>query len=125
MGLVQRTEGDVFVAGSFSANEIALPASTVNNDDVAAAACIAATKLDHQYAKVVQQESATAATDVAHVNHVAYGAGNVIAFKVGAVVAPVGVAAIAVDLLKNGATVLTGTVAINSTTCTADRKSVV
>ena len=44
-----RLEGDVHVAGAISCQTMQIPAGTVENTDVAAAAGIAATKLQHQH----------------------------------------------------------------------------
>jgi hypothetical protein len=115
MAEVMRIEGDVFVAGELSSQTMGIPSATVVNDDVAAAAAIVASKLEHQFAKVVCQESGTTCTDETYVAHVGYGAtGTIVSFKCGVITACVGAATIAVDLLKNGVSILNSAATINS-----------
>ena len=109
-----RVEGDVHVAGVLTATTHTPSALAVTNAHVATAAAIAATKLQHQHQKTYAVESGTATTDGAFVVHVSEGAGTIIGFEIGAVVACVGAAVLDVDLLINGLTCLTGAVRLDS-----------
>ena len=87
---------------------IVLPSGCLENKHVASDAAIAASKLQHQHRAVYAQESATAAADEARVVHVVHGTTGVVkAIKAGCVVACLDNATIAVDLLKNGVSILT------------------
>lgn len=115
MAIVQTTNGDVFIAGNLSARTMSIPADTIDDADIKAAADIAATKLEHQHQKGYAQESDTAAAAEDRVVHAVYGtAGTVVAFEVGVVVACIGDATITVDLHKNGASILTAAVVLDS-----------
>jgi len=114
MAVVARIEGDIFVAGDLSASSMGVPELTIVDAMVATGAAIGAAKLVHQYEKNSQQESGTTATDETYVNHVAYGAGTLQSFKVGAVTACVGAATCDIDLLKNGVTVLNAAAQLTS-----------
>jgi len=110
-----RQDGDLFVVGDLGARTMSIPSGTVDNDDVQAAAGISATKVEHQFTKSYSQESATGAADEARVLHGVQGAtGSIVAFEVGSVVANIGVAVVAIDLLKNGTTVLSSAVQLTS-----------
>jgi len=92
-----------------------IPAGTITDAMVAAAAGVAYSKLEHQHRCVVAQESDTSAADETHVAHVVVGtAGTLLEFKIGAVVANVGAAVVDVDLLKNGVSVLSAPVQIDN-----------
>lgn len=111
---MSRIEGNVYANGNISAKTMTLPAGTVTNTGVADAAGIAATKLDHQHRIAFSQESATTAADVARVVHQVRGAtGTIIAFAAGCVVPCVGDSTIAVDLLKNGVSILSTAAALS------------
>jgi hypothetical protein len=80
--------GDVFVAGTVTPTGLTLPASSVTDSAVVAAAKIQATKLQHQYQKQFAQESATNAAVEGRVVHVVRGATATIAdFRAGNIVA--------------------------------------
>lgn len=116
MANVMRIEGDVYVAGEFSARSMqALPSSSVSNSTVAPAADIRASKLEHQYTITVGEESAVNANDQSVVAHVCRGATGVITgFSAGHVTALAGTEVTTVDLLINGATCLTEAVALDN-----------
>jgi len=88
---------------------ISLPDGCVGDDEVAAAAGIAYSKLEHKFVKGYAQESATACADEARVIHVVHGTNEtVLGFEVGAVVANIGAAVVDIDLLLNGVSMLDG-----------------
>ena len=75
---------------------------TVVDSHIAAGANLAASKLQHQYAKTFGQPL-TAATSETRVIHVCKGAvGEVVAFKAGSIGVAAGNATVTVDLKKNG-----------------------
>ena len=106
---------DLFVAGNINSRTLSIPAGSLLNAGVGAAAAIAATKQIQQHIKHVSQESGTAVPDEEFCIHVVYGAtGTAVAFEAGAVVASEGGATVSVDLHKNGTTVLSSPITLNS-----------
>lgn len=95
-------------------SNIVLSAGCVTDASVQAAALIASSKLEQRNRQVYSQESAAAATDGVYVVHVAGAAGNVESFGAGCVVANIGNSVVAVDLLKNGNSILSAAVSIGS-----------
>jgi len=115
MATPSRIEGDVHVNGNLTSKTAALPSGTVTNAMVNSSAAIGAEKLQHQYEKLFADPEATTIVDKNIVLHAVYGTtGEVIAFKAGAIVAPVGVAVVDIDLHKNGTTILTTNITLNS-----------
>ncbi len=110
-----RLDGDVYVVGNLNSRTRTYPAGSISNAAIAAAAAIAATKQIQQHVKHVSQESGTATPDEEFCIHVVYGAtGTAVAFEAGAVVANVGASVVTVDLHKNGTTVLSSVITLNS-----------
>jgi hypothetical protein len=102
---------------TLTATNFTPPVGSVVNGSIAAAAGIAATKLEHPIRCTVAQESGTASTDQTLVVHSVYGAtGTLIAFEVGCVTPPVGAAVVEVDLKVNGSSVLSAAVQLTSAT---------
>lgn len=115
MSLANQIIGDLNVRGNISSQTLTIPNVTVTDAMVAAAADIAATKLEHQYEKEYAQESATAAADESRVIHVVHGTtATLISFKVGSVAVAVGNSTVTVDLKKNGTTMLTGVITLDT-----------
>lgn len=111
MALQSRIESDVYVAGNLSANEVTLPDGTVDNEAVAGAASIDASKLQHQHIAVGLMTS-TSATNDSYV-HSVYGAtGEVIAIKASQAVKCVGDASVTANVIKYNGT--NATVAIST-----------
>lgn len=106
-------QGDLFVNGNLRAISAQLPTSAVTNASVVAGAGIDATKLQHQHNKTFSQPN-TAATTETKVIHVAYGAGTVIAFRAGSIAIAVGGATVTLDLKKNGTTVLSAVITLDT-----------
>lgn len=101
--------GDVTFTGTLT-----MPDGTVVDGDVAAAAGIAASKLEHDHRPIYSQESATTAAAETKVVHIAKGDGTLNEFKAGCVVANIGAATVTVDLTVNGVSVLTAAIEIDS-----------
>jgi len=103
-------KGDVTFTGG-----VTLPDGCVDKENVEAGAGLEATKQEHQHRAVYAQESDTTAAAEDRVLHVVKGAaGTLQDFKAGCVVANVGAAVVSVDLHKNGVTVLTAAIDIDS-----------
>ena len=108
-------DGDLEVSRHFNARTITLPASTVTDASVLAAANIAASKLEHQYQPLYAQASATTAAAATVAIWRVFGeTGSVVAVEAGLVSPNVGAAACTVDIKKNGTTILTGTIPLTS-----------
>lgn len=103
--------GDLWVMGAATLGD-----DSIGDDQVKSDAAIAASKLEHQHRASFGQESATQASDEAKVVHVVKGAvGTVLKVMCGCVVAPVGAATVSVDILKNGVSILTEPLVLNTT----------
>lgn len=108
---------DVLINGmlSFGGNgALSLPTGSVGNTQIAALAGIDASKVIHFISKCLSQGSTATASAQSGVIHVAKGAGTIQAFRAGSVVANIGAAACTVDLKKNGSSILSSTIALNS-----------
>lgn len=104
---------DLHVGGHLSANSQTIGAGAVSNTSVAAGAGISASKLEHQYRKELTQPN-TAATSETRVIHVARGSGTIIKFSAGSIAIAVGAATVTVDLKKNGASILSGVITLDT-----------
>lgn len=76
-----RQEGDLHVTGTISAAVIQLPASSVGNSDIEAAAGIEATKVVHQFPLEYYQVPGTAIVAATVDLHISRAAGTVVAFE--------------------------------------------
>ena len=113
--MASRITDDLHVEGTLTCTSLGIPSATVVDDDVAASADIAATKLEHQYIQVYAQESGTDATDESRVVHVVHGsAGSIVKFEAGSVVAATGDSTCTVDLKKNGNSVLSSVITLDN-----------
>lgn len=113
--MANRIEGSLHVAGRLTPQLLDIPPETVTDAAVSSSAAIAAGKLEHQHQPVYAQESDTAAADEARIVHVVRGAtATLVSVAAGAVVPAVGNAEVEVDLLKNGTTMLTGPITLDS-----------
>lgn len=109
-----RHEGDFYVAGALTCKTFTPPAGSVTNTSVKADAGIESTKLQHRFQQVVAQPN-TAAADETRVAHVVYGAsGTIVAFSAGSLAKAVGDATCTVDLKKNGTSVLSAPITLDS-----------
>lgn len=114
MGLT-RHDGNFHVAGTLSAEDFTPPDGCIDNAAIEAATGIDATKLEHQFALTYAQANAAAA-DETRVIHCAYGAtGTIVSFEAGSIAACVGDSTVTVDLKKNGTTVLSAVITLDST----------
>jgi hypothetical protein len=109
-----RIEGDTYVNGNLAAQTVTLPASAVTNASVVALAGISASKLQHQHRQVYSQPNTTATAVTQVIHHVVGATGTVQAFSAGSIAIAVGAATVTVDLKKNGSTMLTGVITLDS-----------
>lgn len=108
-------QGNQHFTGLISFKNVALPAGTVRDADVHAAAAIATTKLRHRHHQMYAQASATTAAAETRVIHAVHGAvGEITRFTAGLVGPCVGDATVSVDLKVNGSSVLTAAITLNS-----------
>jgi hypothetical protein len=112
--------GDLHVRGTLSAASFTPPASCITNAAVQAAAGIAATKLEHQFAVRYSTAAGSAVSTATVPVHIVKGAtGEIVGVEVTCTTAPTSSDTVVVDLKKSTgggafATVLTGTVTLNS-----------
>ena len=111
-------DGDLYVTGSLVANAMNLPASAIGDTQVQTAANLSASKLEHQHQEtVVLCDHATAAAAKRVQMHRVYGAtATLIKFGVVASAAAVGDSTITVTLKKNGTSILTASITLDSGT---------
>lgn len=103
------------VQGHVACTTLGVPAGTVTDAMVNGSAAVSASKCQQQYSKGYNQAHGSAAASARFPVHVARGAtGTVVAFRAGVVVACIGAATIDVDLRKNGTTVLSAAIQIDS-----------
>ncbi len=116
MATVQQIDGDVIVRGALTiTGETSMRTASVDNDAVTSDADIDASKLEHQHRQVYAQESDTTSVTETRVVHVVDGAaGTINAFKAGSVTVCSGAATIVVDLLKNGVSVLSAGITLDT-----------
>lgn len=109
-----RHEGDLRITGNLSCYTFSPPDGSIDNAAIEAAAGIAATKLEHQYQPVFAQANSTATAETRAL-HVVYGtAGEVLAFRAGSIAKCTGDSTVTVDLKKNGSSILTGVITLDS-----------
>ena len=108
---------NLHVQGVLSSKTYTPVAGSITDAAIVAAAGIAASKQEHRFSKGYAQESATACADEIRVVHAVHGAtGLIVAFEAGLVVPPDTTDTVAIDLLVNGASVLTAPIALTSAT---------
>ena len=103
-------EGDMQVQGTLTCGQFSPPPSCIDNDAVKTPSGqpIKAEKLEHKHLKLLGEDSNVSAAAVQQVVHVIRGAiGTIKGFIAGVIVAATGDSTATVDLLKNGASILT------------------
>lgn len=112
MQIPSRIEGSIYISGALSAKSMTLPDAVVTDDTVAADAAISALKLEHQFKPTYSKPSP--ASEVA-VLHYVFGATGVVSNVVaGTVALCTGDATISIDVKKNGTTILTAPIVLDS-----------
>ncbi len=94
--------------------EVTLPASCVGDTEFDATDPLTATQQEHRHTGRLSQVHGSAATAERRVVHVARGDGTVEAVRAGVVVACVGDSTITVDVKKNGTSILSATIGLDS-----------
>lgn len=108
-------DGPINVKGSISAEKINYPAKGIRDAAIDDTADIDAAKLQHQFQPGYAQESNTTAASESRVIFVVQGAlAQALEFVAGSVVACLGDSTITVDCLKNGTTILSAPITLNS-----------
>jgi len=112
---VQEIRGDVYINGNLQAKTQTYPATSIANADIAAAAAIAASKLEHRHNIMYSQESDTQVpSDATYPIFNCYGAtGTTVAFEAGSVTPCTVTRTVTVDLLKNGVSVLAAAIVLD------------
>lgn len=109
-------DGNTYVNGNLSARSMSIPADTIDDTAVDAAAGIQATKLQQQVKFRLAQVHGSAASAERRPVHRVYGAtGTLVSFKCGVVVACIGDSTITVALKKNGSNILTSSTVLDNT----------
>jgi hypothetical protein len=111
---MNRFEGDTIIDGALLARSITLPSNSVGNANVSAGSPLDTTKTIHRHTVTDNQKHGTATATERRVIHVAKEDGDLSSIVAGCVVANIGAATITVDLYKNGSTVLTGVISLDS-----------
>ena len=110
-------QGDMRVTGNLSAGSISVPGSAITDANVAAGVLgnfIQASKIRQMYRPVYNQPN-SAATSETRAAWTVYGAtGQVLDVRAGSIVAAIGAATVTVDVKKNGTTILTAVITLNS-----------
>lgn len=106
-------DGDVIIRGSVVANTNIPSDNSITTAKIAAAANLNADKLEQRLHKTYSQPN-TAATSETRGVFVARKTGIINELAVGSIAIAVGAATVTCDLRKNGTTILTGVVTLNS-----------
>lgn len=107
---------DLLVQGVLASQILNIPASTVVDAAVNAAAGIQASKLQHQHEHFASDTFATTTAVYRKVIHAVQGTtAALVRFAVGVTTAALGGATVTVDLFKNGSTILSGVITIDNT----------
>jgi hypothetical protein len=109
-----RFPGDIYVAGNISSKTLSVPAGAVTDAAIQAGAGIAATKLQQQHRLDYSQPNTTATSETRIIYACRGASGTIIDFRAGSIGVAVGAATVTVDLRKNGTTVLTGVITLDT-----------
>ena len=115
MPTVTQYEGDVIIRGALQVTGAAtLGDGSILNAQVGAAAGITAAKLEHQHRPMYAQANAAAADETKVVHTVIGATGTIKSFKAGSIAVAIGDAKATVDLKKNGVSVLSPVITLDS-----------
>lgn len=108
-------DSDLYITGTLRVKTGAvLPASSIGDSQVNPASPITSAKLLHRHAVTEAQAHGSASAARRTVVRVAHGDGEVVAVRAGVSVACIGDSTITVDVKKNGTTILSGTIQVDS-----------
>jgi hypothetical protein len=108
-----RIQGDLRVIGTITADNNVPSDGSVTDAKIAAAAAISVDKINHQHFKSHSQPNTTATTET-RILHVARSAGTVDEFAAGSIGIAVGAATVTVDLKKNGSSILSAVITLDT-----------
>lgn len=109
-------DGDLSVRGTLTMGAIKLPDGSVGDAEFDPTDPLSAVNQQHQFNRMyVQGKSTDTVISETRPIHLAFGAGTAIVIRAGVVDACVGNATITIDLKKNGASILSSTILIDST----------
>jgi hypothetical protein len=108
-----RIDGDLQGLGEISCQTLSIPAGTIVDADVNAAAAIGHTKLEHQH-RITYGQNGTVAADTRVIFVCRGTSGEVVAVKAGCIGVESGGNSCTVDVQKNGTSVLTGAITLDS-----------
>jgi len=111
--MASRVNDDLHVNGRISCDALSYPPNSLTNNAVASDADLDAEKMQH-FHQVTYGQANAAAVDETRILHVARNAGVVEEFVAGSIAKAVGAATCTFDLKKNGTTILTGVVTLDS-----------
>ena len=121
---LSRVEGDLYVAGTLAAQSLIPSSASVSDDSIQAAAGIDATKLEHRHQLTLSlfKHTEDAAT-IRRALHRVYGAtATLVKFGVLATVAAGSASSATVQLKKNGVSILSAAITLDSTVTAFDLK---
>lgn len=118
-----RVEGNLTVTGRLIPTHFSPPSQCIDDDAVAADAAIAADKLQHKHQITYAQPNTTATAETRVVHTVRGATGEVRSFRAGSIAPCVGAATITVDLRKNGSTILTAVITLDSANTARELKA--
>lgn len=113
-------DGDLLVKGNLQAGTMTISADSVGDEEMNVADPIGVDKQRHQYALTFSQVHASAATAERRVLHVANGAGELDTIVAGITVATVGDSTVTVNFYKNGSTILSAPIVIDTNVAYAE-----
>lgn len=116
-------DGDLTVRGAVRPTTLKVPPGSVGDAGFSASDPLTAAKQEHQHQPAYAQAGGSAAADDRRVFHVAYAAGSVFSVRAGVTTACLGDSTITVDVQKNGATILSAPVVIDSTNAAYAREA--
>ncbi len=111
---ISTIDGALRVRGQLTCDSFVLPAGTITDASVAAAAGIVSEKLEQQYLPLFTQPNTTAAAETRVIHVVRGTTGTIEAFRAGSIAANSGAAVVTVDLKKNGSSVLSSVITLDN-----------
>jgi hypothetical protein len=111
--MATKVDGNLHVTGTLTAGDFTPPASSITNAAIEAGAGIAASKVQHQH-QPVYSTSGTVATSTVVLYVVRGATCTVEEVYTGSVAKAVGDSTVTVDVKKNGTTILSGVVTLDS-----------
>lgn len=112
---MSRIVGDLIVTGTLKAGAFSPPDNSVGNTEFNGNDPLTAAKQQHQYQQVYSQKRGVVAATERWTAHVANDAGTLVNVVAGMTLANAGAATVSVDVLKNGVTILSAPIVLDST----------